>query len=319
VTHRIRWQDLRIGTLATAVVLVVAISILVFGRVGRLRGDKFTLHVTTDAARGIIRGSEVWLDGQKVGQVKNVVFQPAGVSRTDRLVVTLSVLESARSHVRRDSRVQVRTGGSIIGDQVVHLSSGTATARQVASGDTIHAGEQTDLETVAGNAIEATREFPAIIANVKLLAAQLHAAEGTIGAFTADKGGPGLDRVRAKAARLMNRISDSRGTIGLAFDGSSALRERATHAMAVSDSIRTLLASDQHTLGRFRRDSTLKLDIARARDELKAVARLAASPTGTIGRLRSDSAITRNIHRDLAAMDSLFADIKKHPLRYIAF
>jgi len=201
----------------------------------------------------------------------------------------------------------------------VYLSSGTMQARAVANGDTVHAGEQTDLESVASNAVGASRELPAIIANVKLLTAQLQAAEGTLGAFSVDKGGVGMDRVRAKAARLMNRITDSRGTIGLGLDGSSALREKAARAMAVSDSIRALLASEQHSLGRFRRDSTLKLHIAGARDELREVARLAASPTGTIGRLRADSAITRNIHRDLAAMDSLMADIKKHPLRYIAF
>ena len=33
----------------------------------------------------------------------------------------------------------------------------------------------------------------------------------------------------------------------------------------------------------------------------------------------TDSAIVRAIRRDLGAMDSLEADMKKHPLRYIAF
>jgi hypothetical protein len=38
-----------------------------------------------------------------------------------------------------------------------------------------------------------------------------------------------------------------------------------------------------------------------------------------VGRFRTDSIIVRNIHRDLAEVDSLIADVKKHPLRYIAF
>ena len=38
-----------------------------------------------------------------------------------------------------------------------------------------------------------------------------------------------------------------------------------------------------------------------------------------IGRIRNDSAIVQNIHLDMAALDSLMADIKKHPLRYVAF
>jgi hypothetical protein len=60
-------------------------------------------------------------------------------------------------------------------------------------------------------------------------------------------------------------------------------------------------------------------EVGRIRDELAIVQQLATSPNGTVGRFRADSAIIRNVHRSLAAIDSLFADMKKHPLRYIAF
>ena len=89
--------------------------------------------------------------------------------------------------------------------------------------------------------------------------------------------------------------------------------------MAQIDSIRALFSSDQHSLGRFRRDSSVLLEITRTRTELADLRRLAASPNGTVGRMRSDSAIVRAIQRDLIAIDSLKADMKKHPLRYIAF
>jgi hypothetical protein len=89
--------------------------------------------------------------------------------------------------------------------------------------------------------------------------------------------------------------------------------------MAQADSIRALVSSDRHTLGRFRRDSTLMRSVGAVRNELQRVAAEAASPDGTIGRIRTDSALTASIHRDLAALDSLLTDIKKHPLRYIAF
>ncbi len=318
--NRPQWQDLRTGIIAASVVVIGALLILVFGRVGIIHGKKITLFVTTDAARGVIRGTEVWLDGQKVGLVKGISFRPPTVAPSDRLVLEIHVLASARSHLRHDTRVDVRSGGSIIGDQVVSLTSGTVKSPPVADGDTIHAGEQLDLETVGADAVAASRELPVIISNVKVLAAQLHTAEGTLGAFGLDQGrGTQMARVQAKAARLMARLSDSRGTIGLAFDGSGALRPRTERAMAEVDSLRALIGSNQHSLGRFRRDSTLVQQIGRLRAELEEIQRLAATPTGTVGRLRGDSAIVRNIHRDLASLDSLFADIKKHPLRYIAF
>lgn len=318
MAHRSRWQDLRIGIITALVVSIGAVLILVFGRVGLLHGNKFTLYITTDAARGVIRGTEVWLDGQRVGVVKDVAFRPPSASPKDRLVLVLHVLDDARAHIRQDTRVQIRGGTSIIGDQVVSLSSGTAKARGVTDGDTIHAGEQTDLESMGSDAVLASKQLPAIMGNVKLLVAELHTAEGTLGAFGLD-GGPQMARVRTKAGRLMNRFTGSRGTIGLGLDGSSALRAQAQRVMEQADSIKLLVMSNQHSLGRFKRDSTLPREIGRIRDELREVQRLAESPNGTLGRLRTDSAIVLNIHRDLAALDSLVADVKKHPLRYIAF
>lgn len=320
MAHRPRWQDLHIGIITALIVFVGAVLILVFARVGVLHGKKFTLFVTTDAARGVIRGTEVWLDGQLIGVVKGVAFRQPGANPTDRLVLVLELLESARPHIRQDTRVQIRGGTSVIGDQIVALRSGTTKAPGVADGDTIHAGQQTDFESMASDAALASRQLPAIINNVRLLVGHLHTAEGTLGAFGVDsEGGGQMDRVRASAGRLMNRLAGSRGTVGLGFDAAGALRTQAERIMAQADSIRALVTSNEHSLGRFRRDSTLVREVGRIRDELREVERLADSPQGTIGRARSDSAIARNVHRDRIAFDSLFLDLKKHPLRYIAF
>ena len=60
-------------------------------------------------------------------------------------------------------------------------------------------------------------------------------------------------------------------------------------------------------------------DVDSVRAELASVQQLAESPRGTVGRLRTDSALVRGVERDRASMDSLFADMKKHPFRYIVF
>jgi phospholipid/cholesterol/gamma-HCH transport system substrate-binding protein len=304
---------------AFAGVFVAAYIILVYGRVGQLHGRKFTLYVLTDAARGVIRGTEVWLDGQKVGVVKSVNFRSPDTPPSERLVLVLSILEDARARVRGDSRVQVRSGANIIGDRVVYIASGTTKQRAIADGDTIRAAEQADLEGMTSDAALASRELPGIIENVKLLAAQLQTAQGTLGALGIERGGPETMQLRAKTARVMARLSGSQGTFGRALNEHEDLMERASRAMARVDSIRTLLSSDQHSLGKFRRDSTLAVEIGRIRTELAEVQRLATTPNGTIGRALADSAIIRNVHRDLAEVDSLIADVKKHPLRYVAF
>jgi hypothetical protein len=117
----------------------------------------------------------------------------------------------------------------------------------------------------------------------------------------------------------MTRLTSSSGTLGRGMGMVSDVRARAASAMAQADSIRALVGSTRVSLGRFRRDSTLIIEMERIRTELANIQQLAASPDGTIGRARTDSAIVRNIHLSLQAIDSLVADMKKHPLRYIAF
>jgi phospholipid/cholesterol/gamma-HCH transport system substrate-binding protein len=317
MAQRARWNDLLPGIAAGIGVLVIAGLILFFGRVGALHGNTFRVYVTTDGARGVIRGTEVWLDGQKAGLVKSVGFRPPSAPPSERLVLALDILDEVRQNIRADSRVTIRSGATLIGEQVVYISSGTATARAVAEGDTIRA-TQADVESATSDAAAAAREFPAILANMKVLGAQIQSTNGAIGALLGQQGAE-MQRVRGKAVRLMTRLEGQDGTLGLAFTGGAELRARAEHAMAEADSIRRLLTSNQHSLGRLRRDSTLIRNMTALRLQLVELDRQATSPTGTIGRLRADSAIVVGVRRDLAALDSLMADLKKHPLRYIAF
>jgi hypothetical protein len=316
----LRWQDLKIGLLSTAGVIAAALGVLIFGRVGTLHGSTFQIYVSTKAARGVIRGTEVWLDGQKVGLVRNVGFQAPTVDPNNRILMELKVLKSAQQHVRLDTRIQVRSGSSVIGDQVVYMSSGTARMRQVADGDTIRSSDQVDYESLSGDAAGASKEFPAIIENVKLLTAQLRSVNGTLGALGAEGTGDGMQRVRARASQVLDRLSSgSNGTVSLALSNRELVMARARRALAQTDSIRALLGSSEHSLGRFRRDSTLLGHVTQIRGVLDSLQRLARTPNGTIGRLFADSAIIMNIQRDRAALDSLIADIKKHPLRYSPF
>jgi phospholipid/cholesterol/gamma-HCH transport system substrate-binding protein len=316
----LRWNDLKIGLLSTAGIVAAGLGVLIFGRVGTLHGATFQVYVATKAARGVIRGTEVWLDGQKVGLVRDIAFQPPTADPNNRIVIKLKVLKSAQPHVRLDTRIQVRSGSSLIGDQVVFMSSGTARMRQVADGDTIHSSEQVDYESLSADAAEATKDFPAIIENVKLLSAQLRSVNGTLGALGIEGTGGGMGRVSARASSIIDRLSSSStGTVGLALTNRELMLARARRSMAQTDSIRALLGSSEHSLGRFRRDSTLLGHVTSVRSALDSLQRLAASPNGTIGRFRSDSAIMMNIQRDRAALDSLIADIKKHPLRYTPF
>jgi phospholipid/cholesterol/gamma-HCH transport system substrate-binding protein len=318
VSRRLHWSQLRLGLICFVAVIVVGALILTFARVGSLRGKTFTLFVRTDEARGVIRGTEVWLAGQRVGVVKDVGFQPATTTSNDRLVLRLAVLERAREQIRADSRTQIRSGGSLISSPVIYLHPGTARARELSAGDTLHSEGPADFETATAKAAEAAKEFPAIIANVRVLSSQLTSVEGPLGALRGDVM-PRVSMVRANASRVLDRFSSRAGVIGSALSDSGAIALRARHALAGVDSLRAFLESGNGSFGRFRRDSTLQREIAQLRSEVATVRAMAASTSGTVGRFRADSAYRQSLNAAFRQLDSLFADLRKHPLRYIAF
>jgi hypothetical protein len=317
--RRASWRELVIGLVGFAALVAGGLVVLLFMRVGQLHGSTFRLYALTGEARGVIRGSEVWLGGQKVGIVKNVEFMPPNVPAANRLLIVMDVLSSARQGIRANSTAQVRSGGTLISSPVVYLTMGTSTSRELASGDTVHSLPQADLETMTSEFAIASREFPDIIDNIKLLDGQLHSVNGTLGAMGIEHGGVELTRAQYQASRLAATVRRPSGTIGLALGARTSMLDQAHRAMARADSVRALLASNNTSLGRFRRDSTLMRNVADIRNQLDIVRARMASPTGTLGRAHADSALFEAIAGTQREMTLIMADIKRRPLRYIHF
>jgi hypothetical protein len=178
---------------------------------------------------------------------------------------------------------------------------------------------QSDLETMTSQFAIASREFPDIIGNVKLLNDQLHSVQGTLGAMGIEHGGIELSRARYQTSRLAARVTRPRGTIGRALAAESPLADRARRVMARADSVRALLSSENSSLGRFRRDSTLLREVADVRNELDILRARMTSPTGTLGRARADSALVDALAGAQRELTLIMADIRRRPLRYIHF
>lgn len=319
MARRYSWSDVRGGAVAALLITLIVLATLKYAPLGRLRGDTFVLHAILSEARGLLTGSEVWLAGKKIGRVTDIDFLPLAADSAARLKVTMQVLEEYRPVIRRDAVVQVRAGGSLVAAPVVYFTAGRISSPMVSPGDTVRAKPQADFEAAAGEFSLASREFPAIISNIKTLAGQMSGTEGTAGAFLNQPGGAGLPeltRLMAQAGRL-SRSLDGKGSAGLIMRG--GLMARAGKVMARADSVRALIASPHTSLGRLRKDSTLLAEVADIRNEMTIIRAQLDEPRGTAGRMMKDSAITNALAEAQRQMAMLFADIKKRPFRYIVF
>jgi phospholipid/cholesterol/gamma-HCH transport system substrate-binding protein len=320
MARRLAWSDVRGGLLAIAAIVGVSVATLKYARVGALRGDTIRLYALVAQARGILKGSEVWLSGQKVGKVVDIQFRsPKIADTTTRVMVVMEVMEKYREAMHRDAEAQIRPGGSVIGAIVVSLSPGTAAAAMIRDRDTVRTRPQLDVEGSTSQFGAATQEFPMIVKNMKTMREELQATRGTLGAAINEglaERGP-LQATASQVARFRARVSGSRGTVGLVMRG--GLSTRAHRVLARTDSVRALLASPSSAYGRLRRDSLLLREVADIRSELATVQAALDEPRGTAGRVLHDSAITNAIADAQREMRLLAANLKKQPLRYNPF
>src|SRR3954452_17352645 len=86
--HRtLEWRDLRVGLTAAAALTGIVLFVLLFARVGAMHGKIASIYVLTDDAPGVLSGTEVWLAGTKIGQVKDVHFRPVRTDTLQRLAI----------------------------------------------------------------------------------------------------------------------------------------------------------------------------------------------------------------------------------------
>jgi phospholipid/cholesterol/gamma-HCH transport system substrate-binding protein len=320
MARRLAWSNVRGGLVAIIAIVGICVATLKYARVGALRGDKFHLYAVVGAARGAMKGSEVWLMGQRIGKIADIRFRSPSESDTStRVLVEMEVLEKYREAMHRDAVAQIRPGGSMIGAVVVYLTAGSPVAPTIRDGDTVYAKPQVDAESATAQFGAAAKELPAIVGNVKAIGSELESTGGTAGALMRSTHGEGgaLRSVSAQLARLRRRLGNERGSLGRIMD--PGLGARARVVMARADSVRTLVGSSSNSLGRFKRDSTLIADVADIREELANVRASLADSRGTAGRVLHDSAAFSALGEAQHEMSLLLADLKKHPLRYNPF
>jgi phospholipid/cholesterol/gamma-HCH transport system substrate-binding protein len=304
--------------LVLAGLAALVIGVFNFAHVGGVNGETVRLHVAMSSARGILAGSDVWLAGQKVGVVRGIEFRGVDTDTSHRLLVTLDVLEDALEQLRHDSYAQIRAGGSLLGASVVYLTIGTPAAPALNPGDTLTGPPQSDVEGIAVVAAGGLEDARAVLADLSSLRRAFATGRGSLGAMRDRQAGRELAAIRDGVGRTA-RSARSDSTIGGALRRDD-LAPRVARISAALDSVRALAADTTiSALGRFRRDSTILGAVADLRAELASVGEQLDEAHGSAGRILADSALVREVARVSASLGELFTDIRKRPLRYIAF
>ncbi|MGI8400875.1 MAG: MlaD family protein [Gemmatimonadaceae bacterium] len=284
-------DEVMVGLLVTVAVVVTVVGSLWLARGGLSKG--YPLYAKFPWGAGLKQGQPVLLVGVNVGYVDQVDLHQDGI-----LVTTLRVGKDYKVPVT--SKAAVVPNG-IFGDQAVALTPSKPDPRSFNPGDTIPIGPSTPgISELTSKADSITRSVNAI---TTALEQQLVAAGGirdlrnTIGATN----------------RLVNEFASIASEQSRQLSATMTSLRRATSAVdpakvdSTVSNLRTASANMAEMSAQLKA-TTGKLDMIIAKVD---------SGNGSAAKLLNDPGAYNDVRALLQRMDSLIADIKKNPKRYI--
>ncbi|HEY2851032.1 MAG TPA: MlaD family protein [Gemmatimonadaceae bacterium] len=286
-----RTNEILVGMIATAALVLAVIGSLYLARGGLQPG--YALYAKFTWGAGLKQGQPVLLSGVNVGYVHGVQIRPDGL-----LIVEL--------RVRKEFRIPLGTTATIepngfFGDQLVALHPDKPNPSSFSPGDTLLAGRATPsigdvlarVDTIAGN--------------ISVLTTSLKKQ------FVETNGFADLRHTIKTADALMVDLSALAAEQRVEIKKTEVAAQKALSAL---DS-----AAIDSTLRSFKGAATnldaLAADLKATSAKLNTTLDKVNSGDGSMAKLMNDPALYNNVTRLVARIDSLTADFKANPKKYI--
>jgi len=284
-------DEVLVGLLVTVAVVVTVLGSLWLARGGLSKG--YPLYAKFPWGAGLKQGQPVLLVGVNVGYVDEVDLHQDGI-----LVTTLRIAKNYQVPIT--SKAAVVPNG-IFGDQAVAVTPLKPDPRSFKPGDTIPIGPSTPgISELTTKADSITRSVNAITTALEQqLVAQggIRDLRNTIGA---------TNRLVTEFAAIASEQSRQLSATMTSLRRATTAIDPAKVDSTVSN-LRTASANMAEMSAQLKATSG-KLDVIIAKVD---------SGNGSAAKLLNDPGVYNDVRTLLARMDSLVADIKKNPKRYI--
>jgi phospholipid/cholesterol/gamma-HCH transport system substrate-binding protein len=284
-------DEVLVGLIVTAAIVVTVLGSLWLARGGLSKG--YPLYAKFPWGAGLKQGQPVLLVGVNVGYVDQVDLHQDGT-----LVTTL--------RIQKDYRVPVTSKAAVIpngifGDQAVALTPSRPDARSFKPEDTVPIGPSTP------GIAELTSKADSITRSVNKMTSALE-HEMVAGGGIRD-----LRNTISATNRMVNEFAAVASEQSRQLTATMTSLRRATSAIdpAKVDSTITNFRTASSNL------AAMSTDLKQTSTKLDAILAKVDSGNGSAAKLLNDPGVYNDVRGLLQRMDSLLADIKKNPKRYI--
>jgi len=284
-------DEVLVGLLVTAAIVVTVLGSLWLARGGLSKG--YPLYAKFPWGAGLKQGQPILLVGVNVGYVDEVDLHQDGI-----LVTTMRITKQYKVPVTSVANV---IPNGIFGDMAVALTPSKPDPRSFNSGDTVPIGPSTpgiaELTSKADSISRSVNAVTTALENEMVAAGGIRDLRNAIGA---------TNRLVTEFAGIAAEQSRQLSATMTSLRRATAALDPAKVDSTVTN-LRTASANLAEMSGQLK-ETTGKLDAIIAKVD---------SGNGSAAKLLNDPGAYNDVRMLLQRMDSLIADIKKNPKRYI--
>ncbi len=284
-------DEVLVGLVVTAAIIVTVLGSLWLARGGLSKG--YPLYAKFPWGAGLKQGQPVWLVGVSVGYVDNVDLHQDGT-----LITTLRIQKNYKVPVTSSAAV---VPNGIFGDMAIALTPSRPDPRAFKPGDTVPIGPPTP------GIAELTSKADSAMRSVNLITTALQHE------LIATGGIRDMRNTIAATNRLVNDFA------AIAAEQSRQLSATMTSLRRATGAIDP--AKVDSTIKNFRTASAnmaeMSAELKQTSGKLDLILAKVDSGPGSAAKLLNDPGAYNDVRALLQRMDSLIADIKKNPKRYI--
>jgi len=276
--------------------LATAVAVGIGGTIWIARGGlarNYAMYARFPWGAGLKQGQPVLLAGVRIGFVDRVELDLKGT-----LVVGLKIEQQYK--IPKGSTATVQANG-IFGDQLIALQPVLGQTAFLPANDTIPTGKGSP----------GTAE---LLTKGDSIASDVRAITGKARAEFVEGGG--VEEIRALMADVTRLVAQLSKVAAVQSSQLTATQQSLRTAIASIDSVKvdSTLTNLRATSASFEQ---LSRDLKETNAQVQQVVEKVNSGNGTVGKLMNDGAVYARMDTLLARVDSLMADFKKNPKRYV--
>lgn len=260
--------------------------------------EGFTLKASFRSVEGLSQGSQVQIAGIKVGQVKDVVFDP----ETSKATVSMLMNDAYKNMIPEGSRVLVKTKG-LLGDKYLVIEPGKPNARKLKSGEEIKSVfEPTDTQKMFESLAVVSQDLQAITAETKKQ-------------LVDEKGSKKVENIVNNTDVLMREakeiLSRNRDKINQTVDNSDAATKGINEVVSVNKNKVNQVVSNFESFSKGIDKTGVKFD--KLATDLDTLTKDIQSGRGTLGKLVSDESLYRDAQALVRDVRGISNSIQRGP------